>query len=620
MRALSVYFLHQPRLWWWSIWVVIMAILAGLIQYDRKVTSQLDILDADHINIISSANSTFNRELGDIRNTARLLSIHLQDLLESQNESTIDSFSRVGASLPNVSQLRWLNMEGQEVYRVNFAGMGSQAVSGQNLQNKAHRGYFKAILNTLPGELILSDIDLNIENGKVVTPLEPTIRALLHSTPNHPLGEGFLIVNFRLTSLFHFLSGLSDTKTQLLVAENKDQWLIHPDDTKQWTSNLKTGKHNLPNDIPRLWQHLNTAPAGSLIEGDQDNIYSAVKSSLQLSERADQQTTIYFIARTPNTLYRSIQQQALTPAILVTMVVFFVGLLLIYREAALGLRVQQLTQLLETEKTGLANALQRQQVLQDELVEVEKMASLGMLVAGVSHELNTPIGATVMTVSGLQRKVNELDKRIAEGLTRSALEEHIRQSRDAADLAMTNLQRASSLIQRFKRLAVDRSEEIKMDFNLAQTVNDLLDAMKPQFKGSRLQIEVDIPASIFMDSYPGTLSQVLQNLINNAMNHAFNDNNGTIAIKAEQMQEQVFVTVTDNGHGIAQDVADTLFDPFVTTNRGQGNTGLGLHLVHRWVTHVLQGHIQVNSTPGQGTCFILELPVSPTDTDSEEHN
>ncbi|WP_217495175.1 sensor histidine kinase [Salinimonas lutimaris] len=593
-----------------------MAILAGLIQYDRKVTLQLEILNAEHINLISSANSTFNRELGDIRNTARLLSIHLQDLLESQNESTVNSFSRVGASLPNVSQLRWLNMEGQEVYRVNFAGMGSEAVSAQNLQNKAHRSYFKTILNTLPGELILSDIDLNIENGKVVTPLEPTIRALLHSTPNHPLGEGFLIVNFRLTSLFDFLSGLSDTKTQLLVAENNDQWLIHPDQTKQWASVLQTGQHSLPDDIPRLWQHLNTTPAGSLIEGEQDDIYSVVKSYLQLSEPADKRTTLYFIARTPRTLYRSIQQQALTPAVVIALVVFCIGLLLIYREAVLGLRVKRLTQLLKTEKADLADALQHQQVLQDELVEVEKMASLGMLVAGVSHELNTPIGAAVMTVSGLQRKVNELNKCIAEGLTRSALDEHVQQSREATELALTNLQRASSLIQRFKRLAVDRSEEIQMDFNLAQAVYDLLDAMKPQLKGSRLQIEVDVPASIFMKSYPGTLSQVLQNLINNAMNHAFENNNGTIAIKAERMQDLVFVTVTDNGLGIAQDVADSLFDPFVTTNRGQGNSGLGLHLVHRWVTHVMQGHIQVNSTPGQGTCFILELPVSPASADS----
>ena len=469
MQALFAYYLRQPRLWWWSIWVLIMAVLAGLIQYDRKVTSQLEVLDADHISVMSSASGAFNRELGDIRNTARLLSIHLHDLLEGQNSNVIASFARVGASLPRVSQLRWLNLDGQEVYRVNFVGIGSQVVTSENLQNKSQRGYFKAALNTIPGELILSDIDLNMENGKVVKPLEPTIRAMLHSSQNHPLGEGFLVVNFRLTGLVNFLSGLSDSQTQLMVAANDIQWLIHPDANRQWAKDLGTGQYSLPDDIPKLWQSLSAAPAASLIEGDRENIYSAIENVMLLNERAGKKNSIYFIARTPNTIYQSIKQQALIPAVTIGVLVFIIGALLICRETLLGLRVKRLAQQLEAEKTSLTNALERQQILQDELVEIEKMASLGMLVAGVSHELNTPIGAAVMTVSGLQRKVSELEKRIAEGLTRSALDEHIKQGREGTELALKNLQRASSLIQRFKRLAVDRAEESQIEFNLAQT-------------------------------------------------------------------------------------------------------------------------------------------------------
>ena len=612
MKAHYHYFITQPRLWWWVLCICILSFLAGFVQYEKNLEGQLEQLETEHINMLSSANSIFSRELGDLRNSTRLLASHLQDLITDTPEdgANVEAvFQRVGSILPKVSQIRWLALNGDEIFRVDFKGLDVTAVPPVSLQNKRNRPYFNRISQTLPGELMLSKINLNVENGDVVMPFEPTIRALIHSPANHPLGEGYLVVNFRLTALFSFLHGLNQPSTDLLVAYGQDSWLMHYDKSLEWSTSLNTRPANIAINTPNLWAYLSQAKAVSVKTFSNGDVFSANQTSIRYSEKDGDHERIYFIARTQSHVYAAMIEKALIPAGITAVLVFLLCCILLYREIALGLTLEKLTAALNREKDELANALRLQKQLQDELVETEKMASLGMLVAGVAHEMNTPLGAAVMSVSDIQTRLDTLRSEIAQGLKKSTLDNYLNSTAETTRLTLSNLQRASSLIKRFKRLAVDRSSEDCTQFNLYQCINDLLRAMQPQLKQHNINIEIQCSKTIYMNSFPGILSQILQNLINNCVHHAFdNVRNPAITIDAHADGNTIRLTVADNGQGISEEMVKTIFEPFITTNRKQGNTGLGLHLVHQWISQVMAGKIQVRTDTG--TQFIMYLPVS----------
>ncbi len=595
----------HPQIWWWVATVVLLAILAGLFQFERRLSSALTSLNNEHLNLLSLGNSEFNRQLGDIRNSARLLDTHIQDLLnEKPSMRATQVFRRVGATLDSVSQLRWIDLDGQEKIRINFSDFSAYEVSERKLQDKSHRAYIKAIQQTLPGTLLLSRMTLNIENGKVVIPHEPTIRAMLHTVPSHPMGEGFLVVNFRLTELMTFLKSLSSPNSTLLMADDKPQWLIHPDAQKLWSGSVSGPQ----TDIKDTWERLASNNAVASYISDDRRIFSISKLTIHLSEDAQRVQRLFFIAQTPAVFYQNLRQQALIPALITAAIILLIGTIALYRELITSYKIRQLGKKLEHEKTELQHALLLQEQLREELVEIEKMASLGMLVSGVAHELNTPLGAAIMSVSSQQNRLYELKSHIESGLKKSALDDFLKQSDASAQLALSNLQRASQLIKRFKRLSVDRSSEHITHFNLLQNATDIINAMGAQLKNSPVEIKLVIPKSIYLTSYPGIVSQVLQNLINNCLTHAFSPGqHGIVTISATKQDNHVQLTVQDNGNGIDPSVADTLFDPFVTSGRHKGNSGLGLHLTHQWVTQLLGGHIQVAAADSGGTVFTLTL-------------
>lgn len=608
------YWFTQSRLGWWAAILVVLAVLAGIMQFERRYDSAVRVVNSEHLNLLALGNAEFNRQLGDIRNSTRLLDSHLYDLLEKDNAPlALQVFQRVGGILPNLSQLRWMNLNGDEVVRVDFPANGGPPHSQTRLQNKEHRPYFQIMKNTLPGALILSGINLNMEQGKIITPFEPTIRAMLHTTTAHPLGEGFLILNFRLTELFDFIRDLRSINTQLLLADDQPQWIVHHDQDREWTGRI----HGPTADIPDFWQRLNANRAVASYVAQNQEVYSASPLQLSLSEQAEHHQTLYFVARTPASFIIQQRRAALLPAALTTLFILLMGGILLYREAVMSSRVNALNVKLQQGKAEVEEALEHQQRLQAELVETEKMASLGMLVAGIAHELNTPLGAAIMSISGLQNRLHDLKQQIEAGLKKSSLDSFIKQTDDATKLAISNLQRASALIKRFKRLSIDRSSEQVTHFHLRQNVTDLVNAMQPQLKKYPLDIHIDISKGIYLTSYPGTLSQVIQNLINNSLHHAFlPDQQGRITIRAHSSQNHVILAIEDTGNGIEPSVAGSLFDPFVTSGRHQGNSGLGLHLVHQWVTQVLEGSIAVHSEPNQGTTFTLTLPTHVSNPES----
>lgn len=277
------------------------------------------------------------------------------------------------------------------------------------------------------------------------------------------------------------------------------------------------------------------------------------------------------------------------------------------REAIIAVQRDQLA----TQVVELEEAQRRLIETQDSLVQAEKMASLGGLVAGVAHELNTPMGIAVTAGTHLRDCVDGLDQAVAGNrLTRSQLADYQQTLRDTASLILSNVSRAAELVQSFKQVAVDQASAERRPFNLQAYIDEVLLSLAPRLRQEPHQIRVDCPPNLMMDSYPGALSQILTNLLINALVHAFPDHRpGLITIQASDMGDDLLELVfADDGKGVPPEYQDRLFDPFFTTNRAHGGSGLGLHIVYNLVTQTLRGAIRVQSEPGQGTRFTITMP------------
>ena len=268
---------------------------------------------------------------------------------------------------------------------------------------------------------------------------------------------------------------------------------------------------------------------------------------------------------------------------------------------------------LRASKERAENALEELRETQKNLIDAEKLAALGGLVAGVAHEVNNPVGISLTVASSLARRCETFKGELNEGpLRRSRLDEFIEGNRDAAQQLVTNLQRAGELIQSFKQVAVDRSHADRRQFDLNQATQQIIASLRPVLKKSKVALAIDIPHGIFMDSYPGSYGQVLTNLFLNAVVHAFPGGSpGRIRIQAQTSGENdAVIVVADDGIGMTEETSRRAFDPFFTTRRNQGGTGLGLHIIYNLVTQTLGGRITLESKLGEGTTFRITIPRS----------
>lgn len=277
--------------------------------------------------------------------------------------------------------------------------------------------------------------------------------------------------------------------------------------------------------------------------------------------------------------------------------------------------LRELNETLEQRVTArtreLSDALDTLRRAQADLVHAEKLASLGSLVAGVAHELNTPIGNAVMVASTLSDHRRSFEAAIAGGLRRSALDHYLASAGEALQVLERNLHRAAELVGSFKQLAVDQSSEQRRHFLLAEVVQEVLLALSPTLRRSRVVLVPEVPVDLALDSYPGPVGQVLVNLITNALVHAFDPGaEGRVQLQAEPRGSAgLRLRVVDNGRGIPEADIGRVFDPFFTTRLGQGGSGLGLHIVYNLVTGPLGGRIEVRSQEGAGTEFVIDLPL-----------
>ena len=260
--------------------------------------------------------------------------------------------------------------------------------------------------------------------------------------------------------------------------------------------------------------------------------------------------------------------------------------------------------------TELAAAMETLHRAQEELLQSEAKAALGAMVASCTHELNTPLGNSVMAASTLGDQAKEFLRNVEAGqLKRSELTAFLTALRDGTDMIQRNLRRAETLLGNFKQVAADQTSEQRRQFDLAHCIGDVVAMLQPQLKRSPHRIDLRIADGLTLDSYPGPLGQVVINLINNAYLHAFEAiAQGTLTISADAGADHVTLHITDNGVGMTHDTLTRLFQPFFSTKIGKGGTGLGMTIVEGIVRKTLGGSLHVDSEPGKGSHFSITIP------------
>jgi signal transduction histidine kinase len=275
-------------------------------------------------------------------------------------------------------------------------------------------------------------------------------------------------------------------------------------------------------------------------------------------------------------------------------------------------RVLDRTKALEASNSDFKAAMEKLQHTQNQLIQSEKMGALGGLVAGVSHEINTPVGVSVTASSYLQEKTKELINLFASSaMKKSDLEKYLNLANESTEVILSNLRRASELIKSFKQVAVDQSDEQKRNFKLKEYANQVLLSLKPKLKKTKISIGINCDEELQINSFPGAFSQIITNLVMNSLIHAFDENQeGTIIFDIENQDNNILFTYSDNGKGIKEDIISKVFDPFFTTKRGKGGTGLGLNIVYNIVTQTLGGSIECESEENLGTIFKITFPIN----------
>ncbi|MGM0508626.1 MAG: ATP-binding protein [Fusobacteriota bacterium] len=284
------------------------------------------------------------------------------------------------------------------------------------------------------------------------------------------------------------------------------------------------------------------------------------------------------------------------------------------QKKALERRVQGRTVELAKVNKDLNESLEKLKKTQKKLIETEKMASLGGLVAGVAHEVNTPVGVGVSAASYLKDETNKIKKKYDdEEMTQDDFEEYLKNALDSSEIILKNLNKASNQIKNFKKVAIDQTSEVKREFKIKDYIEDVVSSLYHELKQKSHTVDV-IGDDVTLNSYPGVFSQIISNLIMNSIIHGFeNKKGGKIEIKIEEIRKKkgnkIKIIYTDNGKGIEEEDTDKIFEPFFTTKRGEGGSGLGMHILYNLVNHKLDGEVEVLSKKGEGVKFIISIPV-----------
>jgi len=272
---------------------------------------------------------------------------------------------------------------------------------------------------------------------------------------------------------------------------------------------------------------------------------------------------------------------------------------------------EHLEELVKERTDKLQQSLDNLMETQNQLVESEKMASLGRLVGGVAHELNTPIGICITAISHLQDETTRFNGAfLGAGLTKNDFSEYINASNQSAEIITSNLERASDLVRNFKLISVDSKAQLVHAFNLMEYFKNLIATLHSQIAPSGFEVQVTGDENLLVETDPGILSQIVTSLVTNTLIHAvIEDQPGKIILDIQSEKKILHLTFSDDGKGMTEDISTMVFEPFFTTQRGSGGSGLGMYIVYNLVTQALDGDITCDSSKGTGTVFNISFSI-----------
>ncbi|APW38500.1 hypothetical protein RD110_15890 [Rhodoferax koreense] len=599
-------------------WLVLLLILFPLAWHELDAALEGPLL-RDRDDTVQDTSDIIVRTLGSLRRDVAFLSelTARQPLIDvSANSSIAQLFTSFAASAPQYDQVRWIDETGMERLRVNQRVGPPVVVSAAQLQNKGSRPYFHEALRLPAGSVYFSELDLNVENGVIERPLEPTLRVASPLVVNGQR-RGIVVINYRANRLLERLAGLSrQQRIGVYLLNAQGYWIQGPNKADDWAGQLGRTDRALSHSQPALWQAVQQEDHGELrdaggawafkrITPGQDLTLAGVRGQvadgalgLRLLVRIDPEAALQRTWR-----WKAVLATIFAVAVLITLRLGWqTGRNLAARKAH--------EEELQAANSALRQANEQLQTVQTELARADRLSSLGLMVAGVAHELNTPLGTATLALSTVQQRLDVLALLLKQGLRKSDLEDYVASSHAALDVVLTSLRRSAGIVQRFKQVAVDRTTMEQRRFDLAEIVLDADPRLRKWDHGNPVQLKLDLAPGLQMESYPGPLEQVIANLLDNALAHAFvNRPGGQITVRAlADGPDHVCIWFSDDGIGVPESSLARIFDPFYTTSRHSGGTGLGLHIVYQLVHDVLGGSIEAANLAEGGMVFTLRLP------------
>ena len=564
--------------------------------------------------VMEYAAQTMLRRMERLRDDTRFLALLTPRLLDTPSQQplleTYTSFLMAGRDYHRV---RWIDAGGHERLRVDQETGLIRRMPASGLQDKAGRPFFEDSVGLLRGQVHISALDLNVEHGRIERPLRPTLRAA--SPFRHDDQVGVAVVNLQGSLLLEELrQRASQSGFALYLVHPQGYWLMGPQPEQAWGWQLGHPEHTVAAARPALWKAMQRQAEGRWQDWSFTTLEAAWKGREgDLLAHADPA-----LGQLRLLVHRSQPLASRWKAVLLALALLGGGLALwvVLGQASALARERAYMRRLRDGNQALELANEHLQAAQQELARAERLSSLGLMVAGVAHEMNTPLASAQLALGTLRGSVVRLQEQVQAGLRRSELETFFVNAGQACALADGELRRTAALVQRFKQVAVDRASLERRHFDLAEVLLDADPRLRRHKQVDGIDVQLELQPGIAMHTYPGPLEQVVANLFNNALLHAYPEGGpGTIRLSAcREGAGEVRIEVADQGRGIAAEHRARIFEPFFTTARNRGGTGLGLHIVHQIVSEVLGGRISVHSTPadaggaGGGTCFVLHIP------------
>jgi two-component system NtrC family sensor kinase len=578
-------------LWWGSLYV------DARLEHDRRSGAALEIVHRANDFLLRTL-ITFAADLRIVASDPNVVGLAAGN--NSLRRAVARRFLIVANEKLAVAQLRYIDARGNEVVRVDRRGDTVQIVDDSALQNKSSRYYFRQSIDLPPGGLFVSSIDLNVENGKIVQPWQPTLRLVVPIPDMDGRNAGIVIVNLSVERMLRTIESLSPPgEAPVQILNSQGYWLTGRPPADLWGF-MHANDATMARTDPSAWQRIAESFEGTF---DHDGTFYAYQTLHPPSALHNEGRTEHILTResswkilgtvAPIDLTKMWQRKHLPLAA--------IGFAVI---AAISFGWSRTI-------VARRNADAEKLKAEKEMLRIEKLASLGDLVAGVSHELNTPIGNAVTVASSLAGRAGQFAADLeTQQLRRSTLNEFLADLTEGTSILLRSMQRASDLISNLKQVAVDQASNVRRKFEIGELIGDVAGIVRPAFKHGKVALVTNVASRAMLDNYPGPLGQVLLNLLTNARIHGFDeDMEGTVTISVrDRNTDELEIAVQDTGKGIEPENLNRIFEPFYTTRLGQGGSGLGLAITYQIVTTVLGGTIHAESRFTEGTTMVVRIP------------